>query len=75
MASRSSILVLFAHPAIQKSRVNRRLAAAARGVEGVTVHDLYETYPDFDIDVPREQSLLVLHDIVVLQHPFYTNRR
>jgi glutathione-regulated potassium-efflux system ancillary protein KefG len=65
------ILILFAHPALNKSRVNRRMAAAAREVSGVTFHDLYELYPDLDIDIAREQRLLVDHDIVLLQHPFY----
>ncbi len=65
------ILVLFAHPAFEHSRVHRRLVAAARAVEGVTFHDLYEAYPDFDIDVRHEQELLGVHDLVVLQHPFY----
>jgi len=65
------VLVVFAHPALQKSRVNIQLAAAARSVKGVTFHDLYEVYPDFQIDVAREQELLVAHDVVVFQHPFY----
>jgi len=65
------ILVLFAHPALEKSRVNRRLGAAASELEGVTFHDLYEVYPDFDVDIRREQELLVEHDVVVLQHPFF----
>ena len=65
------LLLLFAHPALQKSRANRALLAAARGVENVTVNDLYELYPDFHIDVPREQTLLREHDVVVFQHPFY----
>ena len=65
------ILVLFAHPAIRRSRVNRRLLAAVEGLEGVKVNDLYQNYPDFDIDVAREQRLLTDHDVVVLQHPFY----
>lgn len=65
------VLVLFAHPALQKSRINVHLASAARGVAGITFHDLYEAYPDFDIDVPREQALLRDHDIIVFQHPFY----
>ena len=47
------VLILFAHPALHKSRVNRRLAAAVRHLEGVTFHDLYEEYPDFNIDVAR----------------------
>ena len=65
------ILVLFAHPALEKSRVNRNLMAAVRDLPGVTFHDLYEAYPEFDIDVQREQSLLVEHEIIVLQHPFF----
>ncbi len=65
------VLVLFAHPAFENSRVNRHLAAAVRDLPGVTFHDLYEAYPDFDVDVRREQALLLEHDTLVLQHPFY----
>ena len=67
----ASVLVLYAHPAPHKSRINRRLAAAAREVAGVTLRDLYELYPDFMIDVEEEQKLLQEHDVIVLQHPFY----
>jgi len=67
----SPVLVLFAHPALHKSRVNRALVRAAREVDGVTVHDLYESYPDLDIDVAAEQKLLIDHDIIVMQHPFF----
>lgn len=67
----SRILVLFAHPALQQSRVNRRLMHAVQNTDGVTFHDLYERYPDFHIDVAKEQALLLEHDIVVMQHPFY----
>ena len=65
------VLVLFAHPALEKSRVNRRLIAAIRELPGITFHDLYETYPDFLIHVETEQDLLEAHDVVVLQHPFF----
>jgi len=65
------ILILFAHPVLERSRVNRRLVAAARDVAGVTVHDLYETYPTLDIDAKREQRLLADHDVIIFQHPFY----
>ena len=65
------VLVLFAHPALQKSRFNRRFIETARAVDGVTFHDLYEAYPNFQIDVAHEQALLLAHDVVVLQHPFY----
>jgi glutathione-regulated potassium-efflux system ancillary protein KefG len=66
-----NVLILFAHPALAKSRVNRRLIEAVRGLECVRLHDLYEEYPDLFIDVEREQRLLVESDVVVFQHPFY----
>lgn len=69
--SEQRILVLFAHPALEKSRLNRRLGDAVRSLPGVTFRDLYELYPDFDIDVSREQELLEAHDVIVLQHPFF----
>lgn len=65
------ILVLFAHPLLEKSRVHRRLLREVPELPGITVHDLYEAYPTFDIDIAREQELLLAHDLVVLQHPFY----
>lgn len=65
------ILVLFAHPVLERSRVNRRLLGEIRDLPGVTVHDLYEAYPTLAIDAAREQALLLEHDIYVFQHPFY----
>lgn len=65
------VLVLFAHPALERSRVNRVLLTAARGLPGVTFVDLYEEYPDLFIDVAREQQRLLDHDVFVFQHPFY----
>lgn len=67
----SRILILFAHPALEKSRVHRRLVREAQELSGITFNDLYEAYPTFDIDVRREQALLVAHDLIILQHPFY----
>ncbi len=71
MIAPRKVLILFAHPALQRSRVNSRLIRAVSDLPGVTVNDLYERYPDFLIDVPREQDLLVEHDILVFQHPMY----
>lgn len=44
---------------------------AVQDLPGVTFRDLYEVYPDFHIEVPWEQDLLVAHDTIVWQHPFY----
>ena len=67
----NKILILFAHPALQKSRVNRQLISRVRDLEGITFHDLYETYPDFHIHVGKEQALLQENDIIVFQHPLF----
>jgi len=71
MNVKNKLLVLFAHPALHKSRVNRGLINAIEDVEDITFHNLYEEYPDFHIDVNREQDLLLGHDIYIWQHPFY----
>lgn len=65
----SRVLVLYAHAAPQASRVNRRMIEAVTSLPNVTVNELYELYPDFVIDVAREQSLLVAAELVVMQHP------
>lgn len=69
--AQNQILILFAHPALQKSRVNRVLITTVRDLPGVTFNDLYEAYPEFDIDVKSEQELLVRNDIIVFQHPLF----
>ena len=71
MGNQHRILLLFAHPAIQRSRVNRVLIRAVKDIEGVTFHDLYGAYPEFDIDVEYEQALLLSHDIFIIQHPLF----
>ncbi len=67
----AKILVQLAHPLLEKSRVQKKMLQHAKMVKGVTFNDLYEHYPDFDIDIKREQQLLLSHDIIIFQHPFY----
>jgi glutathione-regulated potassium-efflux system ancillary protein KefF len=64
-----SVLVLAAHPNWRESRVNRLMLAAARGVPGVQVRDLYAAYADYDIDVAGEQALAAAAGLIVLLHP------
>jgi glutathione-regulated potassium-efflux system ancillary protein KefG len=69
--AQQSVLIIHAHPAPHISRANRALAVAADTLPFATVHEIYNDYPGMFIDVRREQELLLAHDIVVLQHPFY----
>jgi len=64
-------LVLFAHPALEKSRVHRGLLPWVPDHPDLTFHDLYEVYPRLDVDVAREQALLEAHEVVVFQFPLY----
>ncbi len=65
------MLLVVAHPAMERSRANQRMMAAAEQVAGVTLHDLYEVYPSFTIDVRAEQKRLLKHAIIGLQFPMY----
>jgi glutathione-regulated potassium-efflux system ancillary protein KefG len=65
------VLCLFAHPNLRHSRANRRILESVQGLPGATVRVLYDLYPEFYIDVKKEQELLLAHDALFLQHPFY----
>ena len=65
------ILLLLAHPSLDRSEANRPMADAVVDIEGITLIDLYAEYPDFQIDIDREQQRLLEHDVVVFQHPLY----
>jgi glutathione-regulated potassium-efflux system ancillary protein KefG len=65
------VLILFAHPKFEASRTNRALVEKIKHYDGVTFHDLYEQYPDFQVDVEFEKALLIQHDIIIWHHPFY----
>lgn len=67
----SGVLLVLAHPALERSRANRALAKAAKGLSGVTFKDLYEIYPDFAVDIEAEQAALLAHDVIALQFPLY----
>jgi glutathione-regulated potassium-efflux system ancillary protein KefG len=67
----NKVLILFAHPRFEKSKTNRALLKNIDRIDGVTVNDLYEQYPDFNIDTDREKELLLAHQIIIWHHPFY----
>lgn len=67
----NKVLINFAHPARRRSKINKALLAAVEGLTDVTINDLYANYPDFLIDIKREQSLCEENDVIIFQHPFY----
>ncbi|XRG79421.1 NAD(P)H-dependent oxidoreductase [Rossellomorea sp. GAMAL-10_SWC] len=63
-------LVIVAHPYMEQSIVNKVWMNRLQQEE-VMIHNLYAHYPNFEIDVEEEQQLLLDHDRIVLQFPFY----
>lgn len=64
-------LVIVAHPNLTESKINKMWVNRLHQENGITVHDLYSEYPEGKINVEREQQLLLEHDRIVFQFPFY----
>ncbi len=67
----NNVLILYAHPAQDRSEVNAPMFQAALNADGVSCIDLYAEYPTHNIDIQREQRRLVEHEVVIFQFPFY----
>lgn len=71
MVPRNKIVILVFHPLLHKSRVNRALLNAVKGLDGVSFRYMYDLYPDYQIDIKKEQEVLLQNDIIIWQHPLY----
>jgi len=65
------IYLVFAHPYPSQSRAGKALLDAVRDLPGLEVCSLYDSYPDFDIDVAAEQAALSQAQLVVWLHPVF----
>ncbi|WP_434700120.1 glutathione-regulated potassium-efflux system oxidoreductase KefF [Pseudomonas sp. D1-1] len=65
------ILIVYAHPYPDQSRVNQQMLKRAGANPDVVIRSLYDLYPGFDIDVEAEQRAVEQAQLVVLQHPMY----
>ena len=70
-AAPTTILVVLAHPFYEGSVAGRGLMAQTASHRRCRSHDLYEAYPDFAVNVRREQSLLLAHAVILLQFPMF----
>jgi glutathione-regulated potassium-efflux system ancillary protein KefG len=64
-------LILFAHPRLERSKFHKVLLKKIPVHPSLTLVDLYEEYPDFNIDIEKEKQRLLDHDVIVWQHPIY----
>ena len=68
----SSILMIVAHQNIESSIGNKTIVEHFKSLHPETeIDELYKLYPDFKIDVKKEQEKLLKADFIILQFPYY----
>jgi len=66
------ILIVLAHPDINNSNVNKRWKQELEKYPNdIIIHELYEEYPNWNIDVEKEQRLLESSNYIIFQFPVY----
>ena len=68
----SKVLIVLAHPNFEKSFGNKGIVENFKSLCPVAeVDDLYKLYPDFKIDLKKEQEKLLKADIIIFQFPMF----
>ena len=68
----SKILMVVAHPNIESSIGNKTIVEHFKYLHPeAEIDELYKLYPDFKIDVKKEQEKLLKADFIILQFPYY----
>ncbi len=68
----SKILFVLAHPNIESSLGNKTILEKFKSLHPeAEIDELYKLYPDFRIDVKKEQQKLLKADYIILQFPMY----
>ncbi len=70
MADKKILINLF-HPNLENSRGSKALLDAVEDMPNVTIRNMYEEYPDFQINAASEQGILLAHDVIIFQHPLF----
>lgn len=67
----NKVLVILAHPEIEKSIGNKAICNELDKDLQIEVRDLTQLYPDFKINVEAEQEALLASDVIIFQFPLY----
>ncbi|MCU0439096.1 MAG: NAD(P)H-dependent oxidoreductase [Raineya sp.] len=71
MRANDNVLILFAHPLLEKSKINKFFVRKYQQRSTLKFHDLYEEYPEFNINIPYEKALLEESSLIIWHHPLY----
>ncbi|KIO75066.1 general stress protein [Pedobacter lusitanus] len=65
-------LIILAHPDIDKSFANKTIIEELSKISpDIEIRNLVKLYPDYKIVAKEEQELLLKHQTIVFQYPFY----
>ncbi|MDO5088933.1 MAG: NAD(P)H-dependent oxidoreductase [Leptotrichiaceae bacterium] len=65
-------LVILVHPDIKGSKINKIWKQELEKYpDKITIHELYKEYPNWNINVKKEQELLEKYDRIILEFPLY----
>ena len=68
----SKVLLVVAHPNIDSSIGNKTIIEHFKSLHpDAEIDELYKLYPDFKIDVKKEQEKLTKADCIILQFPMF----
>lgn len=65
-------LIIVCHPNLKNSSINKYwVEKFKKDSSKFEIHDLYKEYPDFKINVKKEQSLIEKYNNIIFQFPIY----
>ncbi len=65
-------LMLVGHPDIEKNSIfNKIIVDSFQNIKEVRIKNIMKEYPDFKIDIKREQEILIEVENIVFQFPLY----
>lgn len=65
-------LVILVHPDMENSKINKKWKEELeKHPDKITVHELYKEYPDWNINIEKEQKLILKHDNIIFEFPLY----
>lgn len=65
-------LMILAHPNFDQSIANKTIIETLQTTQNdLEIRNIFQLYPDYQIDIAAEQAALLRHDLIILQYPMY----
>jgi putative NADPH-quinone reductase len=65
-------VIILAHPNIENSKINKKWKETVEeNCDDILIHSLYHEYPNWDINIEKEQKILEEAETIFFQFPLY----